>query len=129
MIEVTCAIIVEKEHVLVTQRGESMPHALKWEFPGGKVNEGETPQSCIRREIREELGVEIRVDRLLQATEYRYETHTVKLIPCICKILKGSIVLAEHKSYRWVPLNDLGDLEWLDADVEVARMLKESTPH
>ena len=65
MIEVACAIIIEKEKVLVTQRSESMPHALKWEFPGGKVKEGETPESCIGREIKEELGLEIRVDRLL----------------------------------------------------------------
>ena len=127
MIEVACAIIIEKEQVLVTQRSESMPHALKWEFPGGKVKEGETPESCIKREIKEELGLKIRVDRLLHATNYRYETHSVKLIPFICKVLEGSIILAEHKSFRWVAMKDLEDLDWLDADVEIVRILAESS--
>jgi len=126
MIEVTCAIIVEKEQVLVTQRSESMSHPLKWEFPGGKVKEGETAEDCIKREIREELGLEIRVERLLRAVRFGYKSHTIKLIPFICKVVKGSISLNEHRSFRWVPLKDLEELDWLEADVEIVKKLVRS---
>ena len=123
MIEVTCAIIIEKEQILVTQRSESMPHPLKWEFPGGKLKEGESAENCIKREIREELGLEIRVDQLLRATVYSYDTHTIKLIPFRCTIVNGSVSPAEHRSFRWVPIKELAELDWLEADVEVVRQL------
>ena len=123
MTEVTCAIIVEAGRVLATQRSEHMPHALKWEFPGGKVKEGETPESCIKREIHEELGLKIQVDRLLPEVKYSYDTHTIKLIPFICTPGKSNITLAEHKAYRWVPFTELEEVDWLDADVEVVKVL------
>ena len=123
MTEVTCAIIVEAGRVLATQRSAHMPHALKWEFPGGKVKEGETPESCIIREIHEELGLKIQVDRLLPEVKYSYDTHTIKLIPFICTPGKGNITLAEHKAYRWVPFTELEEVDWLDADVEVVKVL------
>ena len=126
MIEVSCAIIIEKGHVLVTQRSESMAHPLKWEFPGGKVKEGESAESCVIREIREELGLEIRVERMLRRIEYRYETYSVKLIPFLCSIVKGSIVLTEHRSFRWMPQKDLEELDWLEADVDLIKQIVHS---
>lgn len=124
MTDVTCAIIIDKERVLVTQRSELMPHALKWEFPGGKVKAGESPERCIKREISEELGLEIEVVRMLPSTTYAYDTHTIRLIPFICNALEGEITLVEHKSFRWVPIHELEEIDWLDADVEVVRVLK-----
>ena len=124
MIEVTCAIIVEKQRVLATRRSASMPHGLKWEFPGGKVKEGETPESCIKREIVEELGLKVRVKSLLPSVIHHYETESVKLIPFICIIQEGSISLAEHHEYRWIHCRELDDLDWLEADVKVAGMVK-----
>ncbi len=123
MIEVTCAIIIEQGHILVTQRSESMAHPLKWEFPGGKVEEGESAGSCVIREIREELGLEIRVDRQLRHIEYSYETYSVRLIPFICSIEKGSIELTEHKAFRWMPQKDLEELDWLEADVDLIKQI------
>lgn len=125
MIEVSCAIIVENKQVLVTQRSESMPHSLKWEFPGGKLKEGETPELCIRREIREELGLIVEVERLLRCTQHSYDAYTIKLFPFICRIREGSIKLSEHKTFRWIDLDKLEELDWLDADVEVVRMIME----
>ena len=124
MVEVTCAIIVEDKRVLATRRSPWMPHALKWEFPGGKVKEGETPEYCIRREIREELGIEIRVEQLLPSVTHHYEAWSIRLIPFICHILEGIISLSEHQEYRWIPCIELDELDWLEADVEVVRMLK-----
>lgn len=124
-IEVACAIIIHKGRVLITQRSEVMPHPLKWEFPGGKLKTGETPEYCIRREIREELGIEIKVEQLLPAVKHTYDTHKIKLIPFICSIHEGAILLSEHKSYRWVKVNELDTADWVDADRMVTRIFRE----
>ena len=123
VIEVTCAIIPDGERVLVTQRSESMPHPLKWEFPGGKLKPGETPEGCIIREIREELGLEISVKQLLPSVKHVYSQNRVKLIPFICRIEKGTIKLSEHRSYRWVHRSELEGMDWLDADRGVIALL------
>ena len=125
MTEVTCAIIIEKERVLVTQRSEEMPHPLKWEFPGGKVKEGESPEYCIKREIQEELGLRVVVKQLLPSVKHTYGTRTIKLIPFICSREEGRISLSEHKSFRWIPIEEVEEVDWLDADAEVVRVLKE----
>lgn len=125
MIKVTCAIILEKQMVLATRRSASMPHALKWEFPGGKVKSGEAPETCIKREIHEELGLQVRVEGVLPSVIHHYETHTVRLIPFICTILEGNISLSEHHEYRWIHCRDLDSVDWLEADVEVAGMVKD----
>jgi len=124
MIEVTCAIIVENNRVLATRRSAGMPHALKWEFPGGKVKEDESPEYCIKREIEEELGIKVGVDRILPSVSHHYESHSVKLIPFVCSILEGTISLSEHQEYRWIPCGELDELDWLEADVEVIRIVK-----
>ena len=123
MIEVTCAIILDGEMVLVTQRSNEMPHPLKWEFPGGKLKTGETPEGCIIREIREEIGVEISVRQLLPSVKHTYSNHTIKLIPFVCLIRQGDINLSEHRSYRWVHRSELEQIDWLEADVEVVALL------
>ena len=124
MIEVTCAIVMEGNKVLVTQRSEHMPHPLKWEFPGGKLKEGETPERCIKREIREELGVEIEVQQLLPSVKHIYSKNAIKLIPFICRIKSGEIALSEHHSFRWTDCADLDKIDFLEADVEVVALLK-----
>jgi len=126
MIEVTCAIIVENGRVLATRRSETMPHPLKWEFPGGKLKAGESPKLCIVREIREELGIEVEVKQVLEAVFHRYQEHSIKLIPMICHILEGVISLTEHMEYSWIEPTELGKLDWLEADVQVAIMAKEA---
>ena len=121
----TCAVIAGDRKVLAVRRSEAMPHPLKWEFPGGKLREGENPEKCIIREIREELGVKVRVERLMPSVHHRYDTHAVKLIPFICSIREGEIILAEHREYRWIPCGELDRVEWLEADLEVVAMVKE----
>ncbi|MCP4311718.1 MAG: (deoxy)nucleoside triphosphate pyrophosphohydrolase [Bacteroidetes bacterium] len=125
MIEVTCAIIIENNLVLATQRSDEMPHPLKWEFPGGKLKHEETPEVCIVREIREELGVEVEVDRRLPHVEHHYGSRSVRLIPFLCTILQGEIHLSEHMEYRWIACGDLEAIDWLEADLGVVEMVKE----
>ena len=121
--EVTCAIIMDGEMVLATQRSYFMPHPYKWEFPGGKLKPGETPEACIIREIREELGVKIDVIQLLPSVKHIDSEHAIKLIPFMCTIREGEISLTEHRMYRWVHRSQLEQLDWLEADVEVLDLL------
>jgi len=125
MIEVSCAIIKEKDKVLVTRRSENMPHPLKWEFPGGKLKEGESPKASIVREIREELGLEIDPQRILSPVVHHYDSQSVKLIPVVCGIVDGLIILSEHQDYQWVACENLEALDWLEADIGVIKMIKE----
>ena len=123
LMEVTCAVIMEGNHILVAQRSEDMAHPLKWEFPGGKLREGEHPEGCIVREIREELGVEISVIQLLPTVRHTYSDQPLKLIPFVCRIREGTIRLSEHRAYRWVAREDLEEVDWLEADVEVVSLI------
>ncbi len=124
LIEVSCALIMDGDRVLVTQRSELMPHPLKWEFPGGKLKAGETPEGCIVREIREELDVEISVIQLLPSVKHKYSDSAIKLIPFVCTIRKGNIHLSQHRTYRWVHDSELDEIDWLEADVEVLALLR-----
>lgn len=126
MIEVTCAIIVENGRVLATRRSETMPHPLKWEFPGGKLKHGESPERCIVREIREELGIEVEVRQVLRFVTHHYQEHSIKLIPIVCQILDGIISLTEHLEYSWIVPAKLDEVDWLEADVEVASMVRKA---
>lgn len=121
--EVSCAIIMDGEMVLATQRSYFMPHPYKWEFPGGKLLTGETPEACIIREIREELEVEISVIQLLPSVKHVDSDHAIKLIPFICSIRKGEISLTEHRMYRWLHRSQLEEIDWLEADVEVVKLV------
>lgn len=118
-IRVTCAIIVRDAKVLAAQRSERMSHPLKWEFPGGKLHEGESPEECLIREIREELGIEVRPIASLPSSIHHYDHISVELLPFVCKILQGAIVLHEHRSVRWLKPVELVALDWAEADVPV----------
>ena len=127
MIEVCCALIIRDGKVLATQRSEEMPHPLKWEFPGGKVKMGESPERCIMREIKEELRIQIKVDQMLPSVTHSYENFTIKLIPFLCSILKGTVYLSEHLHFDWVDFNDLDTIDWLDADRKLVEKIQEKS--
>ena len=120
MIEVSCAIIINPfDQVLVTQRSAHMPLPLKWEFPGGKIEENETAEECLIREIREELNIEIEITSALSPNDHQYPDKLIRLIPFICKKTGDKIILKEHADYKWLDVKDLLDLEWAEADVGV----------
>ena len=121
MIEVTCAIILKENKILVTQRSERMHLPLKWEFPGGKIEKNETEENCILREIKEELNLEIEILGKLESKCFDYGTFSINLIPFVAKYLSGEIVLAEHKSFRWLEKEELRSLDWALADVPVLK--------
>jgi len=93
----------------------SMP--LKWEFPGGKIDAGESPEECLKRECREELGIEIDVGDALSPVTHSYSTaFTVTLYPFLCSIRSGEVTLHEHKAVQWVAPADMRLLDWAGAD-------------
>ena len=100
MINVTCAIIIIDNKILVTQRSEKMKLPLKWEFPGGKLEEGENEVECIKREIKEEINIEIDVLKKLSNVVHDYGAFEINLIPFVANYIKGCIELSEHKDYK-----------------------------
>jgi 8-oxo-dGTP diphosphatase len=115
-LNVACAIIENDGKILATQRSASMSLPLKWEFPGGKIRDGEQPEECLKREILEELGIDIAVGRALPPITHRYSNFTVTLHSHICKIAGGEIALYEHAASCWLRPEDLPNLDWAEAD-------------
>lgn len=112
------------EHVIfATQRGYG---ELKggWEFPGGKIEEGETPQEVLKREIMEELDTEISVGELIDTIEYDYPTFHLSMDCFWSEIVKGNLVLKEHEAARWLNGVQLDDVEWLPADIILIEKIK-----
>jgi 8-oxo-dGTP diphosphatase len=119
MIDVTCAIILRENKILVTQRSERMNLPLKWEFPGGKIEKNETAENCLLREIKEELNLEIELLGKLESKCFDYETFSINLIPFVSKYLSGEIILVEHKDFKWLTKEELKILDWASADILV----------
>lgn len=122
-IKVVAAVIRDGDKIFVTQRGYG---DLKggWEFPGGKIEEGETPQEALKREIMEELDTEIEVGELIDTIEYDYPDFHLSMLCYWCSVVRGDLVLKEHEAARWLGEDELMDVEWLPADVEVIDEVK-----
>ena len=116
MIEVCCAIILKDSKILAVQRGLESSHPWKWEFPGGKIIKGETPDQCIFREIEEELSVQIVIQNELIPVEFSYETKKIRLIPFVCRIFSGEIYLSEHVAMQWITPDSWEKIDWQEAD-------------
>jgi 8-oxo-dGTP diphosphatase len=119
MLRVTCAIIEHQGRVLVTQRSERMRDPLLWEFPGGKIEPGETEEECLVREIKEELYIKVTPLQRLTPVVQQTSTRTIQLIPYICSFDAGTIQLLEHLDYKWVKLKDLLHYNWCLPDLPI----------
>jgi 8-oxo-dGTP diphosphatase len=128
-IEVVCALILRNGCVLCAQRSERMALPLKWEFPGGKLEPNELPEAALKREILEELGVEIEIVSALQVSEYSYDgVRTIRLIPFLACIIDNNEPKAhEHSEIRWVPNSELMQLDWAAADVPIVQQFVRET--
>ena len=121
-IQVVAAVIRDGERIFATQRGYG-PFKDGWEFPGGKIEPGETPQQALAREIREELETEIAVgDRLMQI-EYDYPEFHLSMGCYWCTVRSGCLTLKEHEAAKWLHLDELDTVNWLPADQELIRLL------
>jgi 8-oxo-dGTP diphosphatase len=125
-IHVACAIIEKNGKVLATQRSAAMSMPMKWEFPGGKIDDGESPEECLRREVGEEIGVAVDVVLSLPPHTHRYDTFIVTLYPFVCTISSGEIILHEHAALRWMKPEELYALDWVDADPPIIDAYREA---
>jgi 8-oxo-dGTP diphosphatase len=122
-IEVVAAVIYKDGETFATQRGYGEFEGL-WEFPGGKIESGESCEVALVREIQEELGVDIEVGELICTTEYDYPSFHLTMHCFLCNVASGEIELREHKSARWLTKDTLNDVNWLPADLEVIEKIK-----
>lgn len=122
-IQVVCAVIEHDGLILATQRSSAMSLPLKWEFPGGKLEPGESLQDGLLRELQEELGITVRVGQRLASVTHRYPSFTVTLHPFCCDHLSGIITLHEHQASCWLPPARLRELDWAEADWPIINAL------
>ena len=122
-IEVVAAIIIDKGKVFATQRGYG-EFKDGWEFPGGKMEQGETPQQALMREIKEELETEIEVGELLETVEYNYPNFHLTMHCFLCTIKSGNLVLKEHEASKWLTKETLDSVDWLPADKGLIEKIK-----
>lgn len=127
-IRVVAAVIKAEKNgesiIFATQRGYG-DFKDGWEFPGGKIQEGETPQEALKREIMEELDTEIEVGELIDTIEYDYPEFHLSMDCFWCSIVKGDLVLKEHEAARWMDKDSLNSVEWLPADKSLIRTIAE----
>ena len=121
-IEVVAAIILRERRIFATQRGYGEWKDW-WEFPGGKIEPGESTEDALKREIREELATEIKVDELLTTVEYDYPKFHLTMHCYLCTIISGDLSLLEHEDARWLALDELDCVKWLPADKDVIEKL------
>ncbi|MFD3448256.1 (deoxy)nucleoside triphosphate pyrophosphohydrolase [Microbacteriaceae bacterium 4G12] len=117
-IHVVSAVIVENGKILCAQRGPTnriLP--LKWEFPGGKIEEGESHQEALRREINEEIQCTVEIGDQIDYTVYEYDFGIVHLTTFYCKLIEGTPVLIEHAAMKWLSPDELESLDWAPADI------------
>ena len=123
-IRVVAAIIIDNGKVFATQRGYG-EFKDGWEFPGGKIDAGETPEEALIREIKEELDTEVEVKELLDTVEYDYPKFHLSMDCFICKIKSGDLVLKEHEAAAWLPKEELDSVDWLPADITLIDKIKQ----
>lgn len=120
-IDVVGAVLVRDNKVLAAQRGPSMALAGLWEFPGGKIERGESPQEALIRELREELLCDISVGDLVETTSHTYDFGVVTLTTFFATVESGEPQVTEHAELRWIPAGDLQGVEWAPADVPAVK--------
>lgn len=124
-VRVVAAVIRDGDKIFATQRGYG---DLKggWEFPGGKIEEGEIPQAALKREIMEELDTEIEVGELIGTIEYDYPDFHLSMGCYWCSVVSGDLVLKEHEAARWLPKDKLRLVKWLPADIRLVDIIQKN---
>ncbi len=121
---VICDSLQEKTRIFATARGYG-EFKGQWEFPGGKIEPGETPQQALIREIREELDTMIKVGELIETIEYDYPDFHLSMDCFWCEVIEGELVLLEAQEGRWLTKDELGSVKWLPADFGLVERIRE----
>ncbi len=123
MKQVTAAVIEKDGRVLIAQRKSGDALAGKWEFPGGKLEPGETPEACLRRELKEEFGVETEIGDFICSSEFEYRHFHIELLAYRARHISGKFELRDHAAIAWVPPADLLKYDLASADIPVVKAL------
>lgn len=124
-LNVVCAVIRKDDKIFATQRGYG-EFKDGWEFPGGKIESGETPQQALKREIHEELDTEINVGDQIETVEYDYPEFHLSMQCFWCNVVSGKLTLLEAEDARWLTKDTIESVDWLPADKELVQKIKES---
>ena len=122
-IKVVAAVICDDNRIFATHRGYGEWKDW-WEFPGGKMEPGETPEAALQREIHEELATDISVESLLTTVSYDYPNFHLTMLCYLCKVKSGKLTLLEHEAAKWLTRDELNSVKWLPADEEVVEKIK-----
>lgn len=122
-IEVVAGIIKDGDMIFATQRGYG-EFKDGWEFPGGKMEPGETPQQALARELKEELAIDVNVGNFLCTVDYDYPTFHLTMHCFYCSVIGGELTLLEHEAAKWLKTTELHSVNWLPADIEVVAALE-----
>lgn len=123
-IKVAAAVIIDNNKLFAAQRKNKGELALFWEFPGGKLEEGESGESAIVREIEEELSIKVEVLKHLISIEHQYKTFSITLIAYLCKIVDGELTLKDHVDSKWLAKEQLHSVNWAAADLPIVKIVE-----
>lgn len=124
IIKVTAAILEKDGRIIIAQRKSSDHLSGKWEFPGGKIEPGETPEECLARELKEEFDIDVNISEHLGSNVHHYDHISIELMAYRASWVGGTITMNDHKAYRWVTINQLPDFDFAPADVPFVDMLR-----
>jgi 8-oxo-dGTP diphosphatase len=124
MIKVTAAILIKDGKILIAKRKADDRQANKWEFPGGTLEQNETPQACLKREMQEEFGINVSVGRIFGESIYHYNHGSIKLLAYRAHWESGQIALKDHADYRWVSSRQLAEYDFAPADIPFVEKLQ-----
>ena len=120
MTTVTCAIIENDSKILIARRAADQKLAGKWEFPGGKVEDGESPEECLKRELEEEFGIQAEVGEFITSNKHHYDHISIELMAFHTTYISGSFTLVDHDEIKWVNPEELLDYDLAEADIPIA---------
>ena len=125
MIDVVCGVITDEQgRFLACKRPVGKHLGGMWEFPGGKIDAGESPETALVRELQEELGVHARVGDALDPVIWAYDRATIRLLPFLCTLVGGELKAIEHEELRWCAARDFDSLEWAEADLPILAQIR-----
>ena len=127
VIPVVCAVIRKGDQYLACQRSETMREPLRWEFPGGKIEMGESLFAALHREMHEELATRISIRGILRASSFEQNHKVIQLHALLCVMVSDDFELKEHKASRWLTAKEFRELDWCDADLEILDLLQIDT--
>ena len=123
MIDVTAAILVKDGKILIAKRKPEEKQPDKWEFPGGKIEIGESAQECLKREMQEEFGIDVRVGKFLGESIYHYPHESIRLLAYLAEWQAGDLALKDHADYAWTQSDRLAEFDFAPADLPFVRKL------